>query len=45
MNRIAKLSLIVIIITLLVTSCTPSYYNTGVTNGCMGRRSGLVGYN
>jgi len=27
-----------------ITSCGTSKYNTGITNGCMGKRSGLIGY-
>jgi hypothetical protein len=43
----ATLTAIIIAIMLLCccAGCTGSKYNTGITNGCMGKRSGLVGYN
>jgi hypothetical protein len=45
--RKAKLIIVLLSIVLSIVSCTGTrkYYNTGVTNGCMGRKSGLIGYN
>lgn len=41
-----KVIIAVVLIAISIASCTGRYaYRTGVTNGCMGKRSGLIGYN